>query len=576
MTIAPEPTVTNCQAASTNPAVASGAGASGSERQYCAWPALFITIALALIFLVAQIGYHVQTVHFANYSYIYDPVSYMYMNAKTFLRLQDSGLINTLFYELQKSGYPWRTVPLLLVAPDLLAAPLGHMATSLPLMGLFAALLGWTSYRRGGSLLYAAATPVVLLAIPGLFDTKFGVGQNWLDFASAWTVGACYLCALNHERTLKRQWLVMAALALTLGAWCRYVSCVYAVLICGPMLAYNWLAGWRTQKLSASAIGKQVLTLVSATLFLAGPFLYTRFADMYVRYTEVGYGLNQTIEAAYIGLSSVLLTALLNVPFLAFIASIALANLLLTQFRGASGLIVNRLWPAVSVPLLLVLVLRAPQNGYVLWHEIPVLIAAVVVPLGTFKYSPKVLPGISAATLVVASSLLSFGNIQHQLERAAHPAPDVAELKFLDRTLADEIIKLPAESTWSPFFAEYHVIPNMVAFYSNHRLVRIPEPGLFTEHKAFWVQDYKTDSPTLISARVLKGVEANCAMVVVYDSPQQIDRAQRLAILGNPISIEVSRQVLKHVAHNSHWQKVSTINNQRFGTLAIYRRKTAR
>lgn len=572
MMAAPEPPVANCQA----PAFPSaGAPQKNYGWQNFASPSLFVCLALALICMVAQIGYHVQTLHFANYSYIYDPVSYMYMNAKTYLRLQDQGLINTIGYELQKSCYPWRTIPLLLVAPGLLATPLGHMATSLPLMGLFAALLGWTSYRFGGSRLYAAAAIFVLLAIPGLFDTKFGVGQNWLDFASAWAVGVCYLCALNHERTLKTRWLVLAAIALTLGAWCRYVSCVYAVLICGPMLAYNWVTAWRTQKLTARATGRQALILVLSAALLAGPFLISRFADMYVRYTEVGYGLNQTVEAAYVGLSSVLLTALLNTSFITFVATIALANLLLTQFRVSASLIVNRLWPVMAVPLLLVLVLRAPQNGYVLWHEIPILIAALVVPLGAFKYSHTIAPRFLAAAILVGTSVLSWNNIHHHLEAATHPAPDVAELKLLDRQLADEIIKLPVNSTWSPFFAEYHVIPNMVAFYSNRRLASIPEPGLFTEHKAFWVQDYKTDNPTVISARVLQGLEANCAMAVVYESPEFIDRAQQLAILDNPISIEVSRQVLKHVAGSRNWQKVSTVTTNRFGTLAIYRRKTA-
>lgn len=575
MKTAPEPTAANCQTATFPSATTSGIQQENWKWQNFASPALFVCLGVALICIVGQIGYHVQTLHFAHYSYIYDPVSYMYMNAKTYLRLQDQGLINTIGYELQKSCYPWRTIPLLLVAPGLLAKPLGHMATSLPLMGFFAALLGWTSYRFGGSRWYAAAAMFVLLAIPGLFDTKFGVGQNWLDFASAWTVGVCYLCALNHERTLKTRWLVLAAIALTLGAWCRYVSCVYAVLICGPMLGYNWVTAWRSRRLTASATGKQVLSLVLSTVLLAGPFAVSRFAGMYVRYTEVGYGLNQTVEAAYIGLSSVLLTALLTVPFIAFVATIALAILLLTQFRVTASLLVNRVWPVVSVPLLLVLVLRAPQNGYVLWHEIPVLIAAVVVPLGAVKHSP-IVPRILATAVLVGTSVLSWNNIHHHLETAAHPSLDVAELKLLDRQLADEIVKLPANSTWSPFFAEYHVIPNMVAFYSDHRLASIPEPGLFTEHKAFWVQDYKTDNPAVISARVLQGLEANCAMAVVYDSPEFIDRAQQLAILDNAISIEVSRQVLKHLAGNHNWQKTSTINTKRFGTLAIYTRKDGR
>jgi hypothetical protein len=532
---------------------------------------LLLLIAVAITGAVAVVGSQLESAYFATHPYIYDPVSYMYISAEKFVRLQTEGLLPALIYELKESLYPWRSIPLLLVAPNLLAHPLGHMATSLPLFFLYVLILGWSTYKRGGSVFYAAASMVVTAAIPGLFDPRFGVGQFWLDFASAWALGVCYLCALNHQHSLHKSWLILAAAAFALAAWSRYVSVVYILLICGPIFLTTLALAPKRNRLTRKETLTQCGLLAATSLLLAGPFLISRFASVFIRYTEVGYGLNQTVAESFNALSGFLFSTLTTAEFLLLLCAAFVMNAAFAEKKDWTWVeFASRVWGLLALPVFVIFVLRAPQNGYVLWHEIPVACAALLLPCGRLGGRWAALC-LSLSVAISAAALTAY-NIGRTVEKIHKTEPEVMELKQLDTMLARHIAQLPPHVTWSPFFAEYHVMPNMVAFYSSGKLPNIPIPGLFTEHQSFWVQDYKTNDPQQIKEKVYSALDEKCGLAVVFDSAEGVVRAEKLGLLDNKISTEVSSYVLHRLSQSSNWHKISVINTKKFGPLAIYKR----
>ena len=173
----------------------------------------------------------IATTYSANYSYFFDPVGYHLQSIHVYKELDTASRLSVAWREwLDNPRSPLRTTPLVLIWPSLLANPLGHLATALPMLATFLILLGYTVYRRTEHLLYSLAVMALFCAIRGMFDPTLGLAVFWLDLHASYLVGAAALCLLNSSNGRNLVALALFALIAALATLSRFVAAGYLFL----------------------------------------------------------------------------------------------------------------------------------------------------------------------------------------------------------------------------------------------------------------------------------------------------------------------------------------------------------
>src|SRR5262245_62023747 len=234
----------------------------------CGVAAALLTALLGIVTL------GIERTYLWNFPNFYDPVEYSFHNARLHERLAREAPLSVAWQEWTRNPRnPLRTVPLILLAPDLLARPVGHMATTLPALFVFLLMLGITVWRRTGSMPYALAGMSVACAVPGLFDPTIGLAANWLDLPASLLMGAASLCLLSSNGARDVRWLVAFAALASMAALSRYVAAAFVLFQAGPILASYLVVRWRHERDVARALLVPVASIGLVIAVLCGPFL---------------------------------------------------------------------------------------------------------------------------------------------------------------------------------------------------------------------------------------------------------------------------------------------------------------
>lgn len=530
-----------------------------------AW-ALLATLAAASLSVALERRY------LEHHPYFFDAVSYSFYNAKLYLLLQDVGLSQVVLNELDNNNrHPLRTIPLLILAPKLLAHPFGHMATSLPALFVFIFLLGRTLYANGQRLLPALAGSSIVLLLPGLYEPVSGIAAYWLDLPAALLIGASVLALLSSDGGRDFRWLVVFVVLGSCAAFFRYVSVAYLLFATVPIFA--WYLAVRVMNEGdwlRSAVAPLAVVAGSA-IVVAGPYLFRHAESVGEFYRLYGYAL--------------------GVPY--DIAAHAFWNSF-TQFVRPAGIIVGQLligvgaivaigviwrkkiafaslwvpvWLAVAAPVFLIFVVRASAIHTVSYAVILLLIAVTV---------PWMTPATRARGWVGIVMLLVFaagwsGYYKSAWKDAAQPSEEAAEMKALQSAIADRLVRFGPRIVWNAYFDEVSWLPSLDAFF-RYGVLPLPlgQDYVFSILETVYKGNYPGWSMRDINVALVDNANRWLDVAVVFDRPEDSE-----TYLRDPSSRSAARYIAESVRQDPDWVKEFVIETRRYGRLAGYRNRRA-
>jgi hypothetical protein len=557
-------------------------------------------VVLAAVLLTAVIGLiasRIQHAYGSNYPLFYDPVEYSYHNARLHARLAGESRLAVAVQEwFGNDRNPARTVPLILFAPQLLAHPLGHLATALPTLFVFLALLGWSVARRSGSLSYALASMAVFCAVPRLLDPTIGIGPNWLDLPASLLIGGAMLCLLNSDGARDWQWLTAFALLASFAALSRYVAAGFAFVAAGPVLLFYLLQRWRQER-RVKAILFPVAVVALVVGVVAGPLITIHLKNNVFYYSALAlnYGVNQGAVASAFFLKRFLSdyidpgTRSLGVLWWGACVAVWFGHACSLYRRGDtkwSDVFVT-VWLAGGIALFFIAVLKSSNAPSAALYILPALFAALATP--TVVKEPRIrrLLALGSAPLTVIAFGITAHSAQMYWRWAADPAldpaynlgwvtisgPDIADRKAFDVSLARELSRQGKGLVWSPLFDETGHIHSMEAFYRFGTLVLTAGPRYYSVHAGYWSGFYPGLSPQAIVERVYAATNRWVDVAVVWDETSSEET--RISWVGwhadNPTSRYVARDVAARLAKDPRWRKVFRVQSRGSGAVAGYR-----
>lgn len=532
--------------------------------------------ALVLTFALGVITIKIETSYLNNHSYFYDSVSYSFYNARLYTRIADEGRFSLAAQEwLTNPKHPLRTLSLLLFAPELLAHPMGHLATALPMLFIFLLLLGWTVYRRTAHIPYALACMMLFCAAPILFDPVMGFGAFWLDLPASFLVGAAALCLLNSSGARNLKWLAGFAALAALATLGRYVAAVYTLVACAPVLAYYLVQRWRQENNFLRAVLIPVGLIAAIIAIIAGYFLGAHYKYNVKFYTtfayNVGYGVWDATQFVFGSLlQSITATGII------FMAAIVIINVALFRrafARERASLLIS-LWLAASVPLLLIFGIRDVGADHVTLYAVPLVFFAVVSPAPVVR-DERARGWL--ALLACAFVLVAVAAVWHLAQKnyyvATHASAESRAQKEFDVALAEALNREGGALVWIAYFQEYAWIPSMETFYRYKKLPLPAGGGFFEDHEALWTGRYTNMSPREVSERVYAASTKWLDVAVVFDDPAQ---AEKNNWMDNAYSRAVAKYMAERIRTDANWRRAFVIESPRYGTLIGYRNLVSR
>jgi hypothetical protein len=511
---------------------------------------------------------------YLNYHpYFFDAVSYSYYNAKLYVRLMQPDKTTLLQEELSNNNRnPLRTIPLITFAPKLLEHPFGHMATSLAALFIFVYVFASSMYRWGWRLTSAIVGSSVVCMLPGLYNPVSGIAAYWLDLTAALFIGAAVVTLLNAQYDGKLRWLVLFVLLSALAAFSRYVSIAYLLFVSIPIYAYHLVIRIRSGEKWGRPVLLSITTVIATSLLIVGPYLFAHVASVREFYSLYGYALGAPLKV------SIHATALSLRQFIGpagiWAVFIILCFFIFSIFNRS--IIVKRIlfepiWLAISIPILLILVLKTSAIHTISYAVILILIAFSVL---LTKYADVGRPMFRYAGIIVLLVMFSgwLGYLKQEWQKSSNPSKEAVQAKLLQTQLADQLARMGKKLVWNAYFDEISWIPSLDTFY-RHKILPLPlgQDYVFSIHETVYRGNYPGMTGVQVNEKLLKNAKEWLDVAVVFDDPDDA-----LKYLPNELSQNASKYISQALKTSPYWHKEGTILTNKYGVLAIYKNNNAR
>ncbi len=531
---------------------------------------LLLLGSLLLTSLSGWAAYRVNASYFKNHSFFFDPVSYQFRNARLSEQVRADGRWATALDEwLHNDRFPLRTIPLILLAPYLLAEPQGYMATALPALAVFLALLGWIVWRRSGSLAYAIAGMALFASIPGFYDPRAGLGVYLLDLPAALWCGAAIICLLQWDGGKHRGWLAAFAVFASFAALSRYVAAGYLLVMAGPVLAELL---WRRRDADGifQAVVKPLLLVASLVGILAGYYLLVHFRNTMDFYAVYGYNLHSGVANSAWAVWR-FFTSYLGYKLILFILVLLLLNLLCGRVGGRNRFRpVSLCWMALAHPLFLILVLGMGSHAQAAIYTLcPMFLLALAPWPERTRLTSKNIMAFAAAGIFLVSVYQGVASARANLAQARMATAMARRQKAMDQRLGKLLALQGDHLVWLALFDEYSWPPTLEAFF-NHGKLPLPagQDYFFSVHGSVWRGNFPGLSDQEICRQVSQNIHKYVDLVVVFHDPTQAQEK-----LKNRISVAVAQFMARTMQTDPGWRRAFLLKDTPYGPLTGYIRR---
>lgn len=525
-------------------------------------------VAVLLTTILVWASTRLENTYLNNYGFFYDPAAYYMYHIQLYQEYLRSGAATTILHDLTvNSRCPWRTIPYLLLAPELLATVTAHLWTEVPLLFSFLTLLSFTVYIRTRSVLFAIASTAVFSGIPFLYDPAYGIASFWLDLTAALSMGCAALCLVQFADSRNNLWMFGVGVFATLTVTSRWSAAGYLILF----LPFGTLASFASRRIGSRAVAISLGSLLITAL--PGVYFISHFLQT-VRdyYSTAGYAFNAPISQSVQWTLSTLQSMFGGGLLIGLIGAIGLhvINSLKNRSPAQVAIVFICAWMPISVFIFLCVITKAINGTHPLVYFAPALLISAFCPFARLDGEHYRWWQAASCTIIVASIANGITSYEHFRRIANSPAPlfriqkqtDVALGKFIAKTRAPSFLQLDTQT----------IMPQLEAFYSDR--VYSSQPLYFSNHEFHLRGLYPNRTPQEVAVSAYDDIKNHVALVAVFQNP---DRALQPEVFpyANPYTTAVSHFVSRRVSCEANWKFLGTVNGAR-GVLAVYQNLTAR
>jgi hypothetical protein len=524
-----------------------------------------IISSFALVTALLWTSYSIEHNFLTQHCHFFDPLAYDVHNIQASENALRSGRWQEVWFELgHNAKYPLRTIPLLIICPELLAKPWGHVLTEAPCILSFAFLLSFYVDWKLHSKIAGLAACLIFVTLPGSIDPHLGLGANWLDMPAASSMGAGLLCLLFLAETRKPGWGWGVGSFFTITACVRWCAAFYYMTAVGPIILITLFLNRKDSKfLQQSCLN----ILLSAALGLVFTGLYAK--DNFVYYHIYSYSLYSNILSCWYSMCLALKSFMGVVPLLSP-ASLATAFGIWRWRRLGATQMFNWLaslyFPCATAMFICVGV-RISDAIHPMLYMVPALIVATSALIPKIKTNEtttnKHIILMSAITIAVT---LGTWIVNYKKTVKALQVVSLLERKQkrLDEVQAD-LLGQNHLKTYAQFDDE-RMMCGIETFRKYGFLPEFPS-ACFSIHEAYWKGFYHSLNTEQISRAVYEQCCKSVDLVTIHSNESDVDRNK---ILDNPISVGVSKYMTRHVPADDNWRKLKMVEGP-YGQMSIYR-----
>lgn len=522
-------------------------------------------LAIGLLLVVATITsawltvapWRIESTYLRNYGFFCDPSAYYVHN----IHLHDYAKANGAWAAIQQevqfnARHPLRTVPYLLVAPDLLIRMDGHLWTQTPFLWVFLGLLSTVAYLRTRNLLFSVSTMTVFAALPFLYDPGVGLGAYWLDFTAACCLGSAALCLIAYHQHRHWAWLLGTGAFFSATALARFSSAFYLLSflsVAVPLTLLN-ACGRDVRKLARALVTLSVGALPGIVFVLA----FYEFNRTYYQTFGFAFGapLSQSIEW-----TTQAIVRIVGVPLLTVLLTLIVVNVVCVRNKEQLKLQSMALWLPISLALFVCLVVRAVSGTHPLVYFGPALVIAAMIPVDFRYWNQKMVSVLSAALLICSIFLIPGAyDVSRKLANAAPPTARLS--KKCDESLANLIVSSGAKSFLQ--FNDETVNPHLESFFKTGR--SCSAFPIFSRYDAYLKGIYPGQDRAAMIESIYKKTKKHVQLVAVFAKPED---ATKPGAFPSQLSAAIAQSVSARIAADPHFKLVGHVMSPT-GLLSVY------
>jgi hypothetical protein len=535
----------------------------GRWQRFLAFPVLSAALAFFVVHSVARI----EDKYFETHRVFLDPAVYQ----EHLYKLSEAShqhnrfelALSELTNPIEGGAIPplaFRSVPLLLLNPELLKSRHAHLVTSGFSLFIFVLLTLYTVYRRTGSSLYSIAVVTLICFTPGIYGPVLGLGAFWLDLTAGFLGSAAVLCLINSKNGQHLGWLIGFALLAGSSLLSRFITGVYLFVQAAPLLVFYLIQRWRQTKSFVRVLVP--VTVIGGVLFvLAGWYIWHQTPAQLFYYLNYGYG----NADPFVSCQRAFVTALSFVGqnFALVCSAIFIFQMIFgarVRWRGVA----ESVWPAVAVALFLGLSGQIGTSPQAMQYSCPLLLFALLSPID-WREEPKLGYGRSIRLfftviaplilLVVAAAGLDQA-LHDSLWRPPRPSTVERDRKALNDRLTDEIMQRFPDKVIGAYFDQFDEYAFVTAFEKYGR------PPVLLSHRAFDIRaeylnaEFPNKSPQELAEMACKEAVDKCDIVLVFNDPAAVFKPAPFDYGSclNPYSEEIAARLAKLVRTDPNWK----------------------
>ncbi len=349
--------------------------------------AFSLVISLAAGFYASNLSKEYYTVN----EYAPDPMDGLLRNQNAYNNVVKEGRISTFVREFQENKRTFfTTAALVILAPEFLKRPDGHLLILIPLVTLFLFLLGYCIWLRTRILLYSITAIIFYITCYAVTEPYFGIGFNMPDTIAAYPIGIAALCLLIWFEKYKTHWLILFAIFISISVLIRFIFSVYTFLIFSipliliinhqsKILNYKWKEIFKVMSMTGGII-----------LILCGYYLYSNYqfnSEYYSYWLDAGkktmkVSISDSIEGFIFMYSGFLRKIHALFLFVLFISGFYFFH---NNFKISRQRLIIVMWMFFILPFYWTFILKT--NGHIVssvfMAAFPVMFVCMIYPLNT-------------------------------------------------------------------------------------------------------------------------------------------------------------------------------------------------
>lgn len=527
-------------------------------------------VAILLTGLVSVATIRIESAYIQNYPHFYDPASYNYSFGRLWLEVQKEGRIPVAWREATTNiRQPYRTVPTILFCPDMLAHPLGHLATAIPLLLAFLLMLGTTVKAFSRSLPVALSSMLLFSSVPILFDAQYGFAAFWLDLHAALAMGAAALSVIRYMSDGKPRWLVALALFASLTSFARYSSSFYLILLAVPILILAMAKHWLVRKSIQKTIIQPILILTGTCIPVA-IYIISHYQANVHYYSTYGYAFNVPIMRS-VAWTVFAMAYALGPTMLLVLTTLTLLNLVtIGGFQKNERLpaLLNwcaSVWCPTSAFIFLCFIVHATDGIHPTLFLVPLLFIPAFAPFERVKPMNNIGQIILVTLIVLISSTIGPKANRDNFRTACHPAKAQAQQKQVDIRLAGLLRQIHA-TTFGVFLSESGAMPTLEAFYCD-RSYPVHTYKIFTVHEMYWKAWFPGKDADWCARQIYHDIRS-LDLVAVHDNPADVLKNPRL---DNVYSRATAKYIAETIKSDPSWSLMEVLPDGPTGPIGVYK-----